>query len=218
MRRPFNGPVNISQEYGVPNPGTRKGYHTGVDYSMGVGSEVVAPTNGVIVRNGDGTAISDGRGFFIVLKGDDGIFHQLFHLREMGSKSGRVAEGEIIGYSGNTGRTTGPHLHWETTRADDRNSDFPPANWLFAGQPVYQPPVFRPKEFVRIFGDYRTVWANPNGTGSKGQVLPNRYGGKLDYQIMARQGDFVQITTQSYGVGWLYVGADVAHLTQYYNA
>lgn len=214
-RRPFNGSVVISQEYGVRAPGTRRGYHTGVDYALNVGTEVVAPTNGTIVRNGDGTAPSDGRGYFIVLKGDDGIFHQLFHLQKMGKVTGRVKEGQVIGYSGNTGFSSGPHLHWETTRADNRTSDFAPGTWLFAGKPVYIPPVVK-KSYVRIFGDYRTVYANA-GSGVKGRILPSRYGGFLDYAILARSGNYIKISTQSFGIGWVYVGPDVASLTQYYT-
>ena len=215
--RPFRGPVNITQEYGVRSSVYRRGYHTGVDYGLAVGTEVVAPSSGTIVRNGDGTASSDGRGYYIVLKGDDDIFHQLFHLKQMGHVSGRVTEGQVIGYSGNTGASTGAHLHWETTRADDRNSDFPPAQWLFAGQPIYTPPVQTTRQYVRIFGDFRTLWASPGGS-AKGRLAPNNYGGKLDYQILGRSGNYVQISTQVFGLGWIYVGPDVAHLTQYYNA
>lgn len=215
-RRPFNGPVNITQEYGVKNSAYSRGYHTGVDYGLAVGTEVVSPTNGMIVENGDGTAKTDGRGYFIVVKGDDGVYHQLFHLKQRGTVTGRVTEGQPIGLSGNTGMTTGPHLHWETTRANDRRSDFAPSSWLFAGQPVYTPPVVR-KQYVRVFGDYRTVYTTP-GAAPKGKILPNNFGGHLDYVIMDRSGDYVKIQTQTYGQGWIYVGPDVANLTQYYNA
>lgn len=220
-RRPFNGAVNITQEYGTPNPGSRRGYHTGVDYGLAIGSEVVAPENGVIVRNGDGTAKSDGRGYYIVFKGDSGTFHQLFHLKQMGHASGRVAEGQVIGYTGNTGLSTGPHLHWETTRADDRNSDYPPAQWLFAKQNTYTPPAPAPaapqNDFVRIFGDYRTLYANA-GSGKKATLSPNQFGGHIDYRILGRSGNFVKIQTQMFGQGWIYVGPDVASLTQYFKA
>lgn len=216
-RRPFNGPVVITTEYGTSQPGTRRGYHTGVDYALNTGTEVVAPENGVIVRNGDGTAASDGRGYFIVLKGDSGTYHQLFHLKQMGHASGRVSEGQVIGYTGSTGRSTGPHLHWETTRADDRNSDFPPAQWLFADRPVYVPPVVVQSDWVRIFGDYRSLYRNA-GSGKFATLVPRNYNdGWLDYQILDRSGAYVKIQTKMFGIGWIYVGPDVAGLTQYYK-
>lgn len=218
-RRPFNGPVVITTEYGSAQAGSRRGYHTGVDYALNQGTEVVAPENGTIVRNGDGTASTDGRGYFIVLKGDSGTYHQLFHLKQMGHASGRVSEGQVIGYTGSTGRSTGPHLHWETTRADDRNSDYPPAQWLFGSAPVYVPPVNVPaptRDFVRIFGDYRTLYSSPGGA-KKAQLSPNQYG-HLDYLILERSGNYVKIQTQMFGQGWIYVGSDVGHLTQYFKS
>lgn len=218
MRRPFDGPVVITTEYGTSQPGTRRGYHTGVDYALNVGTPIVAPSNGTIVRNGNGTSSTDGRGYYIVFKGDDGVYHQLFHLRSMGTMSGWVAEGTVIGYSGNTGFSTGPHLHWETTRADDRMSDFAPGSWLFAGQPVYVPKPVVQKEYVRIFGDYRTLYNAPGGS-RKAILAPRLYpGGHLDYEILSRNGVYIQIRTTFFGTGWIYVGADVSHLTQYYNA
>lgn len=217
-RRPFNGNVNITQEYGQRAPGTRRGYHTGVDYGLPVGTPIVAPEAGTIQQNGDGRAPADGRGYFVLLKGNSGTMHCLYHLNQMGVANGSVSEGQLVGYSGNTGLSSGPHLHWETRRAPyDGYSDFAPGTWLFGSAPVYVPPVVTTKQYVRIFGDFRTVYANP-GSGPKGRILPNSFGGKLDYQILSRSGNFVQISTQSYGVVWIYVGPDVASLTQYYNA
>lgn len=220
--RPFVGSVSISTEYGERQDGTRRGYHTGVDYRLNQGTPILAPENGAIVQNGDGRSILDGRGYFVTIKGDSGIGHCLYHLKAMGNVSGRVSEGQVIGYSGNTGKSTGPHLHWETRRnVNNNNSDFAPAEWLFKDQTVYTPPVAPPApathEFVRFFGDYRTIRNTPGGPSTK-QISPNQFGGHLDYVIRERQGDWVKITTQMYGDKWVWVGADVAHITQYFNA
>ncbi|MEO5499463.1 MAG: M23 family metallopeptidase [Candidatus Saccharimonadales bacterium] len=219
-RRPFDGPVVITTEYGTPQAGTRRGYHTGVDYALNTGTPILAPENGVIQQNGDGRASTDGRGYFVLVKGDSGVMHCLYHLSKMGTVTGRVSEGQLVGYSGNTGFSTGPHLHWETRKAPyDGNSDFAPGSWLFAGQTVYTPPVSQPalRDFVRIFGDFRSLYKTP-GTNKFAQLSPNQFGGHLDYMILERSGNFVKIQTQMYGQGWIYVGPDVASLTQYFKA
>lgn len=221
-RRPFNGPVNITQEYGARNSAYRKGYHTGVDYGLSTGTPVVSPTNGVVREVGYEASTTNGRGHFIVVQGDDGIAHCLYHLQSRPLvTSGRVSEGQHIGNSGNTGASSGPHLHWETRKAPfDGNSDIAPGSWLFAGAPVYQPPVNVPtptRQFVRIFGDFRSLYRNPGST-KFAQLAPNQFGGRLDYMILARDGQFVKIQTQMYGQGWIYVGPDVASLTQFFNA
>ena len=73
-------------------------------------------------------------------------------------------------------------------------------------------------QFVRIFGDYRTLYANPDANAFA-RLAPNNYPPKhLDYKVLDRAGNFVKIQTQMFGIGWIYVGPDVANLTQYFNA
>lgn len=218
--RPFVGSVAISQEYGQKSPGTRKGYHTGVDYAMPQGRTIVAPEAGVVQQNGDGRAAGDGRGFFVLFKGDSGTLHCLYHLQAMGSRTGRVNQGDALGNSGNTGLSSGPHLHWETRKAPyDGSADFAPSQWLFADYtPAPQPNPVPPaaKQYVRVFGDYRTLYRGV-GTGAFTRIAPNNYGGSLDYEVLERSGNFVKIPTQMYGQAWIYVGPDVASLTQFYS-
>lgn len=225
-RRPFDGAVNITQEYGTPEEGSRRGYHTGVDYGMGEGTPVLSPTNGTLHQNGDGRAASDGRGWFVTLVGDDGIGHCLYHLNRNSivPNGVRVTEGQLVGYSGNTGLSTGPHLHWETRKDVDNNTtDFAPGSWLFAGQPVVTPPAPAPApattQYVRFFGDYRTGRNVPGGAAAC-TIRPSQFDGHLDYPIKDRSGDWVQVTTSMYGDKWFYVGPDqgAASLTQFYNA
>lgn len=231
MRRPFNVAVNITQEYGASEPGSRRGYHTGVDYGMPSGSDVVSPTNGIVHENGDGRAAADGRGYFVTIVGDDGIGHCLYHLSQNNivATGTRVSEGQLVAKSGNTGQSTGPHLHWETRKGVDNNtSDFAPANWLFAGLPTATTVTSAPAtntapattQMIRIFGDYRTLWSNSNGTGKINQVAPNQFPAKyLDYKVLATSGNYVKIQTQMYGQGWVLAhGSLVDSITMFYNA
>lgn len=218
--RPFIGSVVITTEYGQSEPGSRRGYHTGVDYAMPQGRPIIAPEAGTVDQNGDGRAAADGRGFFVRFKGDSGTMHCLYHLQAMGTRTGHVNQGEVLGYSGNTGNSTGPHLHWEVRKAPyDGNCDFAPATWLFADfTPAPQPNPVPPaaKQYVRVFGDYRTLYKGV-GTGAFQRIAPNNYGGSLDYEVLERSGNFVRIQTQMYGQAWIYVGPDVASLTQFYS-
>lgn len=211
MRRPFNGQVVISQEYGVRDSVYRKGYHTGVDYALPSGHELVSPTNGTVLESGSDSS----RGNFIIIRGADGVTHHLYHMRGRAVvSSGEVAEGQHVGYVGSTGMSSGPHLHWETRRND---VDFAPGSWLFSQGP-FVPDAPKPKTYcVRVFGDFRTLYSSP-GVRTSQQIRPNQFGGSLDYVVLAQSGVYVKIRTQMYGERWIYCGADVANLTQYYWA
>ena len=76
-------------------------------------------TDAIIVDYGD-LSRSDakrgdpnGWGNFIVYKDINGYFHLYGHLNSIVKKSGSVKRGEKIATVGNTGRSSGPHLHWE---------------------------------------------------------------------------------------------------------
>ena len=61
------------------------------------------------------------KGNFIEIQHDDGTVAHYHHLRLMGvrvEKGQRVEQGELIGLSGNTGYSTGPHLHFAVTKLD----------------------------------------------------------------------------------------------------
>ena len=218
MRRPFDGAVVITQEYGTKNSIYRKGYHTGVDYGLNTGHPLVSPTSGVVTEVGYESSRVNGRGHFIIILGDDGISHHLYHLNGVPYvRSGRVAEGQAIGQVGNSGASSGPHLHWETRRAPhDGTSDFAPGSWLF-GSKAYVPAPAVVKQYVRIFGDYRSLYWNAGGGIRKAILTPNAFGGKLDYEVVGRNGQYVQIQTSFFGKGWIYCGSDVSHLTQFYS-
>ncbi|WP_245006100.1 peptidoglycan DD-metalloendopeptidase family protein [Rhodococcus globerulus] len=97
---PVNG--SLSQGY--------HGGHDGVDFAVNVGTVLHAPTSGTISVAGPNDP--GGYGTYIQLEADSGEQIQMGHLSETWVGVGqRVAVGDQIGATGNTGSSTGPHLH-----------------------------------------------------------------------------------------------------------
>ncbi len=105
----------ISSYYGYRrDPFTgRRAFHAGVDIVARYGAPVRATADGVVYRVG----YSRGLGRYVKIKHRHGFMTVYGHLRKYVVKRGeRVRKGDIIGYVGNTGRSTGPHLHYEIRR------------------------------------------------------------------------------------------------------
>lgn len=89
-----------------------KRMHKGIDIAMAVGDTVRAVMPGVVDRTG---YEARGYGHYIIVKHDDGMETRYAHLSMPLVAGGqRVAAHEAIALSGNTGNSTGPHLHFET--------------------------------------------------------------------------------------------------------
>ncbi len=87
-------------------------YHNGIDYATGVGTPVIAAANGVVIATSTGW--SGGYGNQIVVSHGNGVATRYAHLNSVKVSSGQtVVQGQLIGYSGNSGNSTGPHLHFE---------------------------------------------------------------------------------------------------------
>jgi len=85
-------------------------YHPGIDISAPRGSKVVATADGLVVFAGR----RHDYGNLVTIEHKFGVSTRYGHLQNFVVKPGqRVKRGDIIGYVGSTGRTTGPHLHYE---------------------------------------------------------------------------------------------------------
>lgn len=113
MRTPVDG-ARMSSGYGMrrhPILGYNK-MHKGVDFAAPLGTPIYAAGDGVIDRIGR----NGGYGNYIRIRHNNSLKTAYAHLHKFGkgmSKGKRVKQGQIIGYVGSTGRSTGPHLHYE---------------------------------------------------------------------------------------------------------
>ena len=87
--------------------------HTGIDYRADTGTPVVASRSGKVIETTGGW--SGGWGISVVLDHGSGLTSRYAHLSRTAVTVGQtVSQGNVVGYSGNTGFSTGPHLHFET--------------------------------------------------------------------------------------------------------
>ena len=85
-------------------------WHKGIDWACPTGTAVKASSSGTVVQAG----WSSGYGYCITLSHPDGKKTRYAHLKKILVSNGQsVKQGEKIALSGNTGRSTGPHLHFE---------------------------------------------------------------------------------------------------------
>jgi murein DD-endopeptidase MepM/ murein hydrolase activator NlpD len=114
--------VDSTHRYCIPHPGQItsqykyrwKRAHKGIDISLHVGDAVYAAFDG-IVRAALPINLTGGYGNVLVIRHPNGLETYYGHLSRFIVKSGDIVKaGELIGYGGSTGRSTGPHLHFET--------------------------------------------------------------------------------------------------------
>lgn len=118
FRGPFVWPrrARLTAHYGQKRTfnGQLKSQHYGTDLAGRIGAPVAAANAGTVVLVRD----CHGSGNTVILHHGAGLYSAYFHLSAVGVEEGqRLARGQPLGKVGNTGRVTGPHLHWGV-RAD----------------------------------------------------------------------------------------------------
>lgn len=109
--------IFITQLFGYTSDSIRlyrSGTHSGVDFRAPIGTEVYAMTSGTIEGTGDTDIYCKGASFgkWVFIKYDNGLSSTYGHLSVIYAKQGdKVKAGDLVALSGNTGHTTGPHLH-----------------------------------------------------------------------------------------------------------
>lgn len=129
----YNDKYDINYQYNLPYKSSKKfrvyqGYNgsfshqneNALDFTMPVGTEIMAIREGIVIKVIDSNNINCERrecmkyNNSIIIYHSDGTFAEYAHIKQNGSKvkiGNKVAKGQLIGYSGNVGWSTGPHLH-----------------------------------------------------------------------------------------------------------
>lgn len=121
---------NITSRFGVRSDPFRRrpAMHTGIDFRAPSGEAAKATAPGKVVSAG----YNRGYGYMVEIDHGGGLTTRFAHLSKIVAKKGQsVAKGDIIGRTGSTGRSTGPHLHYEI-RVNGRAID--PMTFIRAGE------------------------------------------------------------------------------------
>ena len=143
--------------------------HAGLDIAIRNNEEIVFYTQGVVEEV---KTQSDGYGLYVDIRSPDGHLHRFAHLNDSHVSVGQtVVPGEVIGRGGSTGRSTGPHLHWEIRRPGGARYGYDPNT------------VMNPLEYTSQFSTrprQQRVYNGPTG----GREMPDTYAStvKDDYQ------------------------------------
>jgi murein DD-endopeptidase MepM/ murein hydrolase activator NlpD len=109
--------IYVTQMFGKTEAGKRlyaTGSHNGTDFRAPVGTRILAMADGTVAGTGNTDIQCNGVSFgrFVLIKYNNGLASTYGHMSLIKvSKGDRVFRGQVVGYSGNTGYSTGPHLH-----------------------------------------------------------------------------------------------------------
>jgi murein DD-endopeptidase MepM/ murein hydrolase activator NlpD len=121
---------SITSRFGVRTDPFRRrpAMHTGIDFRAPSGQPARATAGGKVISAG----YEGGYGNMVEIDHGGGITTRFAHLSKIIAKKGQtIAKGDVVGNTGNTGRSTGPHLHYEI-RVNGRAID--PMNFIRAGE------------------------------------------------------------------------------------
>lgn len=145
--------VNARSPWGPRrHPITRKqSFHHGVDVACPVGTPLIAGADGTVAHKGHGAS-----GGHVLILRHAGNFHTVYyHLKEPShlNLGEPVKAGDIVALSGNTGASTGPHLHFEVRRSRQWGDTVDPQPLLkgpFRGRPQAPTRPQRPSRVGRV--------------------------------------------------------------------
>jgi len=115
MASPVPAKFKITTPYHKPGSWWSSGYHTGVDFACPIGTPITAVKDGTVLEASANTSWGGAYGNAIIIDHGNGVRALYAHTSQMLVKKGqKVTEGQLIAKSGNSGNSSGPHLHFET--------------------------------------------------------------------------------------------------------
>jgi murein DD-endopeptidase MepM/ murein hydrolase activator NlpD len=137
--QPWPEPYTINKRSGFgprvhPITGKRT-FHHGIDIAMPVGTRLTAPAPGMVVHKGN----NGSGGVTLIIRHADNMHTVYYHLQRPSplAINDKVNTGDFIAFSGNTGASTGPHLHFELRRSRKWGDTIDPAPHIV--KPLTQP-------------------------------------------------------------------------------
>jgi hypothetical protein len=128
---PLHGDIRVTSPYGIrkhPITGVQS-MHRGVDFACtNFVTPILSVDGGQVVgtRNNPG-----GYGLYVIIKHDEGLYTQYAHMSSISVTENQIVQqGQQIGVCGNTGASTGPHLHFEVRQGMESRTDFDPTPLL----------------------------------------------------------------------------------------
>ena len=118
-------------------------FHHGIDVACPVGTPLTAGADGVVVHKGTHPS----SGFNLIIR-HEGNWHTVYYHLQAPSPlptGQQVTTGQVVAYSGNTGASTGPHLHYELRRSQTWGDTVDPVPFIVKPQPKPEPVVVEPK-------------------------------------------------------------------------
>ncbi len=110
--RPVDGPITSGFGKRIDPVNGKSAFHTGIDFRSKPGDTIYATADGVVSK----AFYNGGYGNFVQIDHENGYSSAFSHMKKYVVRPGqKVRRGELIGYVGNSGRSTGPHLHYEVT-------------------------------------------------------------------------------------------------------
>ena len=111
---PLGTPVfgTITSLYGrrIDPINKKAAFHSGIDIRKNIGAEITTTADGKVLKKG----YNKGQGNYVVIGHGKDFKTRYFHMKKsLVEKGDQVKRGQVIGLVGNTGRSTGPHLHYE---------------------------------------------------------------------------------------------------------
>ena len=158
---PLTGTFNVTCEYKRKGNSWIAGWHTGIDLT---GSDTIYATcDGTVTRIG---LNDDSYGNFIVVKATNGKYHWFCHLSRIDVKENQIVNRlSKIGIMGNTGNTTGKHLHYEIRNESNKYADnINPAEYMGIPNKVgtYDSKNYQIGESTTTEGELKTLKRNTN--------------------------------------------------------